>query len=679
MPIYALVIFLSAFLLFLVQPLAARIILPWFGGGASVWGTCLMFFQALLLAGYLYAHVLSRRLKPRAQAIVHIILLALSLAVLPILPSAHWKPVDSLHPEMRIVLLLAATVGLPYLLLSTTGPLLQSWYARANPGSSPYRLYSLSNIGSLLALIGYPTVVEPLLPLRFQAYAWSGAYGLFIVLCGLAAWRWSAGDQTPLPEEARSSVRPPVRDLLLWAGLAFCPSALLVGVTSHITQNISPAPFLWVAPLALYLLSFILTFESARWYRRGFWFPAFIVLSALLIAFLFPENRSLQVGTIIPIFLAGFFTVAMNCHGELYRLRPQVGALTWFYLMIAAGGALGGFFVASVAPSIFDYYYELPLTLLMAAILMAVVLRTGEAALPGPTARTVQYSLLGATAAGLVFLIAYDIPAWSMQYMVLARNFYGVLRVEDLAETETTAGMRELHNGAINHGSEFTAKNRHLEPTTYYGPQSGVGIALGGARLRIGPRHVGVIGLGAGTLAAYGRPNDTFRFYDINPLVIDIAKQHFFYLSDCPAEKTIVLGDARLSLEREPPQNFDVLAVDAFSGDSIPVHLLTIEAFRLYLTHLRSDGVLAIHISNRYLDLRKVVSRAANVLDLTSILIVGEANADKDIDLTDWVILAPDRQRLDSPEWKFASRVALKYSTIRPWTDDYSSILSVLK
>jgi spermidine synthase len=677
MLLYALSVFSGAFLLFLVQPLIARIILPWFGGTASVWAACLMFFQAVLLGGYLYSHLVIRRLRPKAQAALHMVLLAASVCLLPILPGPGWKPADGLNPERRILLLLAATVGIPYLVLSTTGPLVQAWYARANSGASPYRLYALSNVGSLIALVGYPAAVEPLLRIPMQAYGWSAAYVGFVLVCLATAWiALRKGDAAAAAPPARAP-RPHAQSLALWAALAFCPSALLVGITTHLTQNIAPLPLLWVVPLALYLVSFILTFESERWYRRRYWFPAFIVSVSMMMAFLFPENRNADVKWAIPLFVAGFFCCAITCHGELYRLRPAPAALTHFYLMLSLGGALGGFFVSVIAPAAFNYYYEVPLALLVSVACVALVLNRGETALPGPSARIVEWGLLCATGAGLVYLTAWELPRWSRQYRVMERSFYGVLRVEDTPETETTAGLRELHHGTINHGAEFTEPRRHREPTTYYGPDSGVGLAIRNAPAS--GRRIGIIGLGAGTLAAYGHSGDFYRFYEINPLVVEIAQKEFYFLKESPAAYAIALGDARLSLEREQPENFDVLAVDAFSGDSIPVHLLTVEAFREYIRHVRPQGIVAVHVSNKYLNLEKVVARATQTLGLHACMVDDEGNSDKAIARSDWVLVTAQSALLDRPEWKTLGRRELEPSNVRLWTDDYSSILEIIK
>lgn len=680
MYLFAVSIFVSAFLLFLVQPLIARVILPWFGGSAAVWATCLMFFQLTLLVGYTYAYAVIRFLRPKAQTTVHLTLLAASIFLLPILPGSGWKPIDSLHPAVRIVVLLAGTVGAPYLLLSTTGPLLQAWFSRRYPGASPYRLYALSNAGSLIALVGYPAVIERYLRLRLQAYAWSTTYVIFVALCAgltIAVRRTVASPQPKarLPEESETA--PSARRYLLWIALAFCPSTLLVAVTSHMTQNISPIPLLWVFPLALYLLSFILTFESDRWYGRRFWFPLFVVAVAFMTGFLYPTGHNAPIKAVIPVFTVSFFVCAMVCHGELYRLRPAPRWLTSFYLMVAAGGALGGVFVGVIAPMFFRYYLELPLGLLAAVALMGIVLRKSAPSLPGPAGRLVEFGLIGALAGGLVYLIVWENPRWLSDYTLVKRNFYGTVRVIDIAETEDTEGMRELHHGTITHGTEFVRADLHRRPTTYYGTTSGIGIALA-RRHPDRPRRVGVVGLGAGTISAYGRSGDMYRFYEINPLVRDIARNEFFYLKECPAKWDVVLGDARLSLEREAPQHFDVLAVDAFSGDSIPVHLLTLEAFREYFRHLNPDGLLAIHVSNKYLRLGGVVVREAQALHRPVAYIVNPDDDTMGVYASDWVMVANNPAVLDAPEWHVPQRAQVPAPT-ELWTDDYSNLMTILK
>ena len=681
MALFALSIFLSAFLLFLVQPLIARVILPWFGGSAAVWTTCLMFFQVTLLAGYAYAHATIKFLRPKTQARLHWLLLGASLFMLPILPGAGWKPVDGSNPGLRIVMLLAGTIGIPYLVLSTTGPLLQAWFARKHPGASPYRLYALSNAGSLIALLSYPVAIEPMTRLRVQAYGWSALYVAFVLLCATVAWvaRDAAGPvETAAEDNAETGGRPSLWLRLLWVGLAFCPSTLLVGVTSHLTENVAPVPMLWVAPLALYLLSFILTFESDRWYDRRYWFPLFVAAMAVLIAFLFPDARHAPLKYAIPTFILCFFICAMTCHGELYRLRPAPRWLTSFYLMVSVGGALGGLFVGLLSPILFNYYLELPVGLLVTAVLIGPVLNRAEPSLPGPTARWIEYGLVSSLAAGLVYLLAWAIPQFNAQYRLVLRDFYGVVRVEDDEETKESEAMRELHHGTISHGTEFLKPEFHRLPTTYYAPTSGIGIALKdepGAK----PRRVAVVGLGAGTISAYGRPGDFYRFYEINRDVVDIARNQFFYLKECPARWEVAMGDARLSLERQAPQNYDVIAVDAFSGDAIPVHLLTIEAFREYFRHLAPDGILGVHVSNRFLNLGAVVARAAGELHKSGILIINDDDGKTGAYSSDWVMLANRRELFDGKQWQVEKDRFEMPDPADLWTDDHSNLIRILK
>jgi hypothetical protein len=681
MLLFSATVLVSAFLLFLVQPMIVRIILPWFGGTASVWTTCLMFFQFTLLAGYLYAHAAVRFLSPVKQAWVHITLLALSVAMLPILPGSQWKPATGEQPVLHILAVLAASVGIPYLVLSTTGPLVQAWFARAHPGASPYRLYSLSNAGSLLALISYPLVIEPALHIGAQAYAWSAVYGVFVLVCGALAVS-VAVRAGALPSRVRKqagspSSAPGVRIRLLWVVLAFCPSALLSAFTSHVTQNIAPIPLLWILPLSVYLLSFILTFESERWYSRRFWFPAFIAFAGVLLGFLFPAARNASVLVLVPVFVAGLFVCAMVCHGELYRLRPDPAYLTTFYLMISAGGALGGVFVAVVAPVVFRSYIEAPVALLACVILMAVVLRRDKPSLPGPAARIVEWALLGALACGFVYLLSYEVPHWMSRNRLVARNFYGVLRVADVTDDEDGQPMRELYHGSITHGAEFLNAAQRRQPTTYYGPHSGVGVAIANAHSNPG-RRLGIIGLGAGTIAAYGQPGDIIRFYEINPLVARIARDQFHFLDTCPAPVTVVPGDARLSLERERPQHYDVLAVDAFSGDSIPVHLITIEAFGEYFRHLKPDGILAVHVSNKYVELSRVAGSAAKALGKPAIRINDDGAGDG-VSKSDWILVGNRADAFDDPKWSVRGRSEISGGIARLWTDDYSDLLAILK
>jgi spermidine synthase len=674
--LYAITILLSAFLLFQVQPIIAKMILPWFGGSAAVWTVCVLFFQLLLVAGYLYSHWLVQGLSARAQSVVHIALLAVGIAALPILPDATWKPVGEADPSFRILGLLAGSVGLPYFLLATTSPLVQAWYARARAGAAPYRLYALANLGSMLALVSYPFVVEPWLPTRWQALGWSAAFVAFAAACGALAWQARA-----LPAEVASALdgapaeRPGLASHALWAGLAAAASVLLLAFTSHLSQNVAPIPFLWVLPLALYLLSFILCFEGRGWYQRRYYLPLAAAGFVGVCVTLHRDYQNAPLALLIPLYCATLFVACMVCHGELARLKPHPRHLTGFYVAISVGGALGGAFVGLVAPRVFPDLYELPVGMVATAILVALILAGDRARLRSREARRAAVVGTALFAGGLAAALAWIYADLASGTRVRARNFYAALRV-----AESGRGLDEvrlLTHGTITHGKQYRDPARRDWRTTYYGETSGVGraiAALGAA----GPVRIGVIGLGTGTLAAYGRAGDTIRIYEINPQVIELALREFTYLTDSTAQVEIVLGDARLSLEREPPQGFDLLAVDAFSSDSIPVHLLTAEAFAVYFRHLKARGLLAVHISNRYLDLKPVLRAAAARLGKVARVFEDESDGDRGTYGTTWVLLAASPQVFAQAPLEAAAELEAE-RPVRAWTDDYSDLYRILK
>jgi SAM-dependent methyltransferase len=683
--LYAITIFLSAFLLFEVEPIIAKIVLPWFGGSAAVWTTCLLFFQAVLLLGYLYAHVVVRKLEPRTQALLHIALLAASILALPVIPSPSWKPLGNEDPAWRILGLLAMTLGLPYMLISATSPMVQAWYARTHKHAVPYRLFALSNAGSMLALLSYPVLVEPVFSTRRQAWGWSAAYLGFVGLCGAVAWM-SRGMSRDIPRggAARTEeiecliddVRPGWKLQLMWLSLAACGSTLLLAVTNHLTQNVASIPFLWILPLTIYLLSFILCFEGRGWYHRS----TFLKLAPILIygmaAGLSEDVQKLFI--MIPLFSAGLLVCTMVCHGELARLKPSHRHLTTFYLMISAGGAVGGILVGLVAPHFFSGFFELPVGLAWCAAMIVLVLRPGSSGTGSRwLAQAVWAGSIVATLA-LIGYLGYEIRDFREGSRLLVRNFYGALRVHDEGDGVEEARIRKLTHGTINHGEEFLDAERHMQPTTYYGYKTGIGYTIQEAQRRLALR-VGVIGLGTGTLAAYGRPGDTYRFYDINPLVIDIARTQFRFVPESKAKVDIVLGDARLSLEREPPQNYDVLAVDAFSSDAIPVHLLTREAFELYFRHLQPGGVLAVHVSNRHLNLVPVVAMAAEALGKRSVVIENDDDDDNAVFSSTWVMVSARQNFFDYPFIHGLATPAKRMPRLRMWTDDYSNLFQILK
>jgi SAM-dependent methyltransferase len=692
---YGVTIFLGAFLLFEIEPLIAKRILPWFGGAAAVWIVCLLFFQLVLLLGYAYAHWLTSSFGGKVQSRIHAVALAASLLLLPVYPRDSWQPSLSQSPTLHILLLLAATVGLPYLLLSATSPLLQAWYAQHHQ-TAPYRFYSLSNIGSMLALLTYPVAVEPWLTTHHQAIGWSGLYASFAILCGALALS-TRGEQSALREEPEESERPSWQMQTLWVGLAACGSALLLSVTNHICQNIASVPFLWIIPLSLYLLSFILCFASHSWYVRGFFLRLMGVMLGGMACMLAPSSVlpaiPIQVPpkVAIPIFCVGLFICCMFCHGELARLKPSPQHLTRFYLRVAAGSAIGALFVALIAPHIFAGFYELHVSLAACGILAVIVYAIAPNS-PFPIReRHPAGFVIAGLAIALIVSLAVNAQGEAASAQLTVRNFYGVLRVVD-GKTPNVAIIkgdsvqtdsedphyRSLLNGTINHGLQFFAEDRKRWPTTYYGPGSGIGIALH-AIDKLGPLKVGIIGLGAGTTAVYGRAGDQFTYYEINPLVIKLAHEQFTFLSDSPAQINIVEGDARLSLEREAPQNFDVLAVDAFSGDSIPVHLLTREAFQLYFRQLKPDGVLAVHISNTYLNLAPVVIDAAASLGKEAILTQNDDDHPKGIYASNWILVGDPAGFEGQSEIEGKGFHVLPGEKNRMWTDEFSNLFEALK
>lgn len=793
-------IFLGAFLLFQVQPMIGKFILPWFGSTPGVWATALLFFQLSLLAGYIYAHLLVSYLDWKQQAILHGALLLLALIVLPIAPAESLKPLSSDAAIMRIFLILTQSVGAPFFLLATTAPLLQRWFAQLYPDKSPYRLYALSNFGSLLALLSYPFMVEPLLRLQVQSWVWSFAYAIFAAMCAGCAWQVSRSRT----EESQGAVGAmggrraqtgavcnlDARTGLMWLSLSACGSGLLLATTNQMSIDVASVPFLWVVPLSLYLLTFILCFDSERWYFR----PLF---SALLPLILMNTLRLLYIGEDLGIadqilgYSLTLFVCCMCCHGELARLRPVPAQLTLFFLVISAGGALGGSFVAVVAPLIFTGLYEYHVLLLLCYLLVILaqlpgifdskfgagsgalsrvfaaffwvvamgaiivgayysflprtwsIYNLGSAAgtsfvnwqanmarvLPlglgllllilelwrrarGATLETWWTSnrgvaRLGVSAVltlGLVSLaggLSWQIQITQSRMLEQRRNFYGVLSIYERGIGESSYRLA-LNNGRIRHGEQHQL--HPTWPTTYFGPETGVGVAILNhpARLDAGNQfRIGVVGLGAGTLAAYANTRidpqasaddyvttreaeDYLRFYELNPLVVQWAEERFTFLQDASlrgADIDVYQGDARLVLERQlrqgDDQRFDVLAIDAFSSDAIPIHLLTLESIRIYLAHLNEGGVLALHVTNRYVDLLPIVARLAEAIGMQAIYIENYADASRFVDSTDWILLTRNQAFLDSKAVYVNQEPMPAPGSL--WTDDFSSLFGTVQ
>ena len=675
--LFSFTVFLGAFLLFFVEPMIAKMILQWFGGTAAVWATCLVFFQTALLLGYWFADVLTRRVDAARVPMLFSFLLALSLLFLPIAPQSFWRAHAGIDPSLRILGLLTFSIGLPFALLSATSPLVQAWYARRVFGSSPYHLYAVSNAASLFALLSFPFFIEPRLSVHRQSVLWSAMYALFAVVCGAVAWTGTSVSRERIPPskeggynndaEAEGAAAPAGREKALWLGLAACGSMMLLSVTNHLAENVAPVPLLWVIPLALYLLSFAIVFAKRRMYSR--WLAARL-LAVMLGAAGYAIYDSTLVHAIqvsVPVYCATLFVVCYFCHGELAERRPNAKFLTSFYLLAALGGAVGSVCVALVAPHILTGVYELPIVLLIAAALAAFLLWR-----EGWGARVFWTAMAGAMCAGLIL----NVRSTHEDTVARSRDFYGALRVKEYGSAENL-GHRELLHGQIEHGAQFLTWPEDRNPTSYYGRKSGVGLAL--RFCCDGPKRVGVIGLGTGTIAAYGKQGDYFRFYEIDPQVIRIARDWFSYLKQSPAKTEITLGDARLSLEGEAPQNFDVLAVDAFSGDAIPVHLLTKEAFAVYFRHLKPNGILAVHVSNTYLDLAPVVKLLADDAGYATRLISSDADDPDLISAADWVLVTQNQQFLNIPETFGGSQNIEVPEKLNLWTDDKNNLFQVLR
>ena len=646
--IFAVTIFLSAFLLFQVQPLIGKYILPWFGGSPTVWTVCMLFFQVVLFGGYAYAHLTTRFVPVLPQSIGHLVLLAAALLLLPITPDDAWKPSGSTDPTWQIVLLLTACIGLPYFILSSTGPLLQAWFHRVCPNRSPYPLYALSNLGSLIALVSYPFLFDPNFGADRQTVIWSWAFGAFVAFCGVCAWRaWKrdsvAGIAIGQAEHDNEGTRPTWKNGILWFALAMIPSVMLLSVTNQICTDVAVVPFLWVLPLTLYLLSFILCFHSQRWCPRSWWSIAWAVAVIVTVPVMYKGQavvNAVPVRAQIAVYCALLFCCAMLCHGELVRLKPHPAHLTSFYLTLAAGGAAGGLFVGVIAPAVFPTYVELSLDVVGCTMLILIVFyRDRSWTLYRGRPRWAWACLL----LGLLVLICFLVDLFQRSVLTVAeihRSFYGVTRVKmELVDPAENEYAFQLIHGRTLHGEQFASEGRRFLPTTYYGEQSGVGLVLRNHHYGESKR-VGVVGLGIGTLSAYGNPGDYYRFYEINPDVIDLAERFFEYLRNCQAEWEIVEGDARISLENEPQQRFDVLVLDAFSSDAVPIHLLTREAFEIYLRHLEPDGVLAAHASNVHLDLRRVLAGHAETFGLEVVSVLSPEDRDHVTSKALWVLLS---------------------------------------
>jgi SAM-dependent methyltransferase len=723
--LFALTLFVSATLLFVVQPLFAKMILPLLGGAPAVWNTCMVFYQAALLAGYAYAHLTPRWLGVRRQALLHLALLLLVALTLPLALPKGWSPPAASHPIPWLLLLLTVSVGLPFLMISTTAPLLQKWFAHTRHAASqdPYFLYGASNLGSMLALLGYPVVVEPLLRLKTQTWVWMGGYlGLVALIAACAVMLWRA--PAPMAESAAAAPSPPPAwgQRLWWVALAFAPSSLLLGVTSYISTDLAAVPLLWVIPLSIYLLTFVLVFSRKPLFSHEF-MVRLMPLALIPLAILFFLGLPPGQWQVFPLHLLAFFLLAMVCHGELMLYRPGPEHLTEFYFWMSVGGVLGGLFNALLAPQVFSAVIEYPLIIVVASMLrpieaqapggrrglwdvllpagLALILIGGAWALPdgaSPAGKTVRQvgigglCLLSALACysfrgrprrfglglGAVMLAGMFLTATAGQELYTERNFFGILKVKQDQDK-----YRILSHGTTIHGAQSLDPSRRREPLNYYYPTG----PLGQVFTALGDRfsHIAGVGLGAGAMAAYGRRGQEIVFYEIDPGVERIARdpRYFTFLSDSAAKIQVVLGDARLSLVSAPDHYYDLIVLDAFSSDAIPLHLISREALALYLAKLKPGGVLACHISNHFLDLKPVLGNLAQDAGLTALVQedtrVSPAEKQAFKSGSVWVVMARQPGDLGSLTVDARWRPLPADPQVALWTDDFSNIFGVFK
>ncbi len=668
--LYGSAIFLGAFLLFAIEPMAAKQLLPALGGSSAVWITCLVFFQTALLLGYLYAHWLGRR-TTRAGVMLYIAVLVVAATALAFVTQPNLTSAAE-HPLTAIFRALTLTIGLPFLLLASTSPLLQVWLARQEHRGVPWRLFALSNAGSLLALVLYPTAIEPHFSLMVQRKAWIWAFAAYALLCATIASLVRINDSGRGQKASTDAYHPQsgFRDKLLWFLLPAGAAMQLCAVTGHLSQNVAAIPLLWVLPLGVYLLTFIVAFETPGLYWRWLVVRLLVVLLAALAWMLSKTDVSVPIQISIGFFLAELFFACLFCHAETFALRPRNHSeATLFYLLIAAGGAAGTIFIGIFCPLLFDANYDVALAFLAtAALALIVTWQNGWG----------QRLLWSVGTALLLALVIMLHIVYARSTLVEERNFYGALRVRESHVPPQAETVRTLLHGTIEHGTQWFAPQFRHNPTTYYATDSGVGLALGYC-CDDRPRNIGVIGLGAGTLAAYGRPGDRMRFYEINPAIRPIAEHLFTYLRESGAQISFADGDARISLTHEAPQNFDVLVVDAFSGDAIPIHLLTTQAMAVYRRHLAPGGVLAFHVSNQYLDLPPEIAQVAAASGLEVRVVDTPAQEARGEYRATWVLVTDNTAFLAQPRVvTFARRIYLRGGP-PAWTDDYSSLLPILQ
>lgn len=692
--------FLGAFLLFVVQPLLGRFLLPWFGGSATVWSAVMLFFQTALLAGYAYAHLLSTRLSPRAQVLTHLTLMGVTLVSMtvlaflwgtPLTPGLEWKPSPGTSLVAHALLLLTLVTGLPAFLLASTSSTLQAWYNRIRPGDSAYRFYAISNGGSLLGLAAYPLLFEPFLGVPSQSLAWSAGFLVFAALMAACAlvFRAEAGPRAPELTAPDEYGRVPSLPMFsLWLVSAACGVVLMLGTINLLSREVAVVPMVWTLPFAVYLLTFIVTFSGRGPHRRRFWTIALGLCTVATVVSL-SDQWALGIGTMLTIYLCALASACMVCHGELHRLRPAPGFLTMFYLAVALGGALGGVFATLVAPLLFGGFFEYHLALVLVWFLAAAAAGATDEWEAVPRRRA--FRLYAVTAGFFASLLLGTVAYIEVEETVYcARNFHGVTCVHEMGADNPKVHLHALRSGGTTHGLQYVHEPMRSVPTSYYAEDSGIGLAILEHPKQFGeaqPLRIGCLGLGTGSIAVYCMPGYYFRFYEIDQAVIALAGlggHYFTYLDDCPGTVDVIPGDARISMEGElargEGQQFDVLAIDAFAGDSIPVHLITKEAVEVYLEHLAQGGILAFNLSNRYVDMEPVVEAIAKSLGLHTAIRYGTSNEDWGTFATDWLLATRDGSFFARPETSESlESVQASPTPAHLWTDARSNLLSVIR
>ena len=723
--VFTLSIFLSATLLFSVQPLFAKLVLPLLGGSSSVWNTAMVFFQGMLLGGYIYAHLISKYLKLQLQIVCHTVILSLGLFFLPLAIASGWTPPEGGAQAYWLIGLFAVSVGMPFFAISANAPLLQRWFSRTNhkDADDPYFLYAASNAGSLLSLCLYPIVFEPLMRLQAQTEVWTRGYWALIAII-LAAGVFAAlhqKDQSPLAEKPSAQAsKITYKQRFQWVFLAFIPSSLMLGVTSHMANNIASAPFLWIIPLALYLLTFVIVFAkqpivTPRQLARLF---PWVILVALIAGFVLKLFVLVSIG----LSLMCYFIIALFCHGRLVEARPDVSNLTEFYIWMSFGGVLGGVFNALIAPAIFPNVYEYLIILIAAQLAVPPKTETSFAVIKDKAIHLTKYAVpgliiykglailgfdarIGAFIGGGIFLLGLsrmrgqtktfflDLGILAVLVMVLPtlyhkpiltdRSFFGVLHVKEV-ESEHGLVHKFIHGDTI-HNYQFRDADKRKIPLAYYAPGNTFDMAMQAARIESPQMTIAMVGLGAGAMACYEQPGDNWTYYEIDPAVVDMATnpKYFSFMSDCSIASDIRIGDARMTLEALAPASQDMIVIDAFSSDSIPTHLLTTEALQLYRSKLKEDGLIFFHTSNRVMDVASVVVRLADEVGLASRYVETSDFSDKEYGefyiASTGVLIGNERRVIAATESAPAWKILSPSPSVKAWSDDYSSIIGSIK